>query len=96
MTSAEFARKTGYTTYIISNACRTGKIPCKRYNGKYDIDSSLVPVWRAKRKKLTVKKGGNIHNSSVLYQSAVDEYNAKHGTDLSYGQAVAKGVITDE
>ena len=96
MTPVAFAMATGFNTEYIRVACRTGKIPCEVWGGQYDIPSTLVPVWKAKKQKRNLAQGKTVYNSSYLYQCELDKYNAEHGTDLSYGMAVVKGVIIDE
>ena len=93
MTIVEFARATGYAQTYIQRACRQGKIPATMDRGKYEISANLVPVYRAKKAKIWEKEGRNVYNDSRIYQNALDEYNATHGTDYSYGQAVCKGLI---
>lgn len=97
MTVNQFALVTGFSRGAILNACRSGRLPCDFYRGRYEISPRYVPVWKAKKNKQPITLGGkNIHNSVTMYQRALDEYNRINGTDLSYGQAVAMGVITDE
>ena len=97
MTVTQFALATGYSRGSILNACKTGRLPCDYYKGKYEISPNLVPVWKAKKNKRPIVLGGrNIHNNVTMYQRALDEYNRKNGKDLSYGQAVMLGVICDE
>ena len=96
MTVNEFALATGYNPVYIQQKCREGKIPCSWSGGVYNISPNYVPVWSAKKNKKFHKGGYTIHNSVSMYQRAVDEYNRVNGTDLSYGQAVMLGVITDE
>ena len=91
-----FATATGFNPEYIRNACRTGKLPCDVWQGKYEISPNLVPLWIAKKNRKYRKGGQTIHNNVYLYQCALDEYNRINGTDLSYGMAVSMGVICDE
>lgn len=92
----EFALATGFNAEYIRNACRLGRIPHEMWNGKIEISPGLVPLWAAKKNRKHKKSGRTIHNDVYLYQCALDNYNKKHDKDLSYGQAVAMGVICDE
>ena len=96
MTVNQFALATGFHPEYIRNACRKGKIPCHLWLGQYEIPEKLVPLWKSKKNRYHKKGGQTIHNDLYLYQRALDEYKRKNKKYLSYGQAVAMGVITDE
>ena len=91
MTVNQFALATGYCAGYIANLCRQGKIPARMVLGAYEISEKQVPFWQAKRNRKA--HWGTVETSVTLYQRAVDRYNKSHGTDYSYGQAVALGVI---
>ena len=93
MTAKQFALATGYAETYIQNACKTGKIPCSMWGGKWEISPNLVPVWAAKKNRRINKSGKTIHNSATVYQRELDKYNKEHGTRYSYGEAVSKGLI---
>ncbi len=93
MTVKQFALATGYAHTYIQSACKKGRIPCTMCNGKWEISPALVPLWAAKRCRPAQKSGKTIHNSVTVYQREVDRYNARHGTQYSYGEAVAKELI---
>ena len=93
MTVGQFSVATGYNYAYVQSQCRNGTLTCTMVNGRYDIPTSEVPVWRARRNKRMGRSEATIHNSSVAYQSALDEYNRKQGKDYSYGQAVMLGLI---
>ena len=93
MTAEEFAKATGYAPAYIRLACRNGRIPADYVSNVWDISPGLVPVWKAKKVKKWERAGKTIHNDVRVYQGALDEYNALHGTDYSYGIAVSKGLI---
>lgn len=50
MTVNQFAMVTGFSRGSILNACRSGRLPCDFYRGRYEISPRYVPVWKAKKK----------------------------------------------
>ena len=71
----------------------------KNYN--YYIDPDFVPVFKemlAKRKNVRakpVRKSNSGFRLTPLGKATreIEEYNRRNGVNLSYGQAVAKGII---
>lgn len=108
MTLKEFAEAVGAGTYYIKQQMEAGEIPYEikeiGKNFNYYIDPAFVPVYKEKveQRKKSQAKGIRITRKekrlSPLRRAAqnLEEYNKKNGLNLSYGQAVAKGIIEDK
>ena len=96
MNAKEFAMATGFTQAHIQRACKKGEIKCTKKGKAYDIPISLIPAWKAKKNVPKERKKKGIDRCSREYQNELDIYNARNGTEYSYGEAVAKGVLCDE
>ena len=99
MTCKEFAMATGYTVEAVRNMAKKGTLPAVLViNGKekWDISPSLVDKWRAKKEKTSRLAGKTPVTSVTLYARELKAYNKEHGTNYSYGEAVAKEVIRYE
>lgn len=106
MTLIDFAKEVGVGTHYIKKQMLEGEIPYTVIEiGKnfiYDLDPTYVSLVKSelemKRREGTRKFRRSNRKGKQLtpLQKAtydLEEYNRKNKTNLSYGQAVAKGII---
>ena len=106
MTLRDFAKEVGVGTHYIKKQMLAGEIPYNIIeigkNHNYDLDPNYVQLVKdeleMKRREGTRKvrrssrKGKQITSlQKATYE--LEKYNRRNGTNLSYGQAVAKGII---
>ncbi len=104
MSLVEFSKEVGVGIYYIKKQMEAGNIPYeiipigKNYN--YYIDPAFVPEFKkivAQRKRAKpVRRITSIKTRVTPLGRAtreIGEYNRINNTNLSYGQAVAKGII---
>lgn len=105
MTLVEFSREVGVGIYYVKQRIAAGEIPYEIRNiGKnfnYYIDPEFVPVFKErlianqKAKQRNYRRSRKSTRLTPLREASreIEAYNKKHGVNLTYGQAVAKGII---
>ena len=105
MTLVEFSKEVGVGTYYVKKQMEEGNIPYEikpiGKNFNYYIDPDFVPEFKemlAKRKNVRAKpvrkkKAGIKLTPLAKATREIEIYNKKNGVNISYGQAVAKGII---
>jgi len=105
MTLVEFSREVGVGIYYIKQKMTAGEIPYEikpiGKNFNYYIDPEFVPIFKERLKSNKKSKPRKYTRSNRGYKitplgkacKEIEQYNKEHGVNLTYGQAVAKGII---
>lgn len=104
MTVKEIAKHTGYSTDAIYKFIRDGEIAATHIKTKYgikiNVDPAYIPVLREHKASAVIGRPAMVKvekksKDATLRNAIIDlvEYNKKHNSNLSYGQATAMGII---